>query len=194
MKRMIFYCLLLVSILLSACAPSATPTLEPPTAEPPTTEPITTSSFQLTSTAFEPGGAIPPKYACGGEEVSPALNWNEPPTGTQSFALIMDDPDASSVPFVHWVIYNIPASARSLPEAVPTDEILPDGSLNGRTSIYSIGYMGPCPPSGVHHYSFKLYALDNILDFSAPALKDDLLKAMEGHILAQSELIGTFQK
>lgn len=194
MKRIVFYCLILIILLLTACAPSATATPVPVTSEPLTTEPVETAPLQLTSDAFEHEGTIPPKYACGAEDVSPALHWNEPPAGTQSFALIMDDPDAGSTPFVHWVIYNIPTSARGLPEAVPTDQALPDGSLNGRTSMYSIGYMGPCPPSGAHHYFFTLYALDTTLEFPAPANKDDLLKAMEGHILAQSELIGIYSQ
>ena len=198
MKRNLFYCLVLTSILLSACAPSVTP--EPPTPVPPTTEPtaaepIATSApaaLQLTSDAFEHDGPIPSKYACGGEDVSPALTWSEPPAGTQSFALIMDDPDAGSTPFVHWVIFNIPASTRGLPEAVPTEDTLPDGSINGRTSRFSTGYMGPCPPGGVHHYRFHIYALDAMLDLESGTGKGDLLIAMEGHILAEGELIGTY--
>lgn len=197
MKRNIFYCLLLL-VILSACAPAATPeppTPVPPTVEPTPAEPTATAApavLQITSDAFEHEGTIPADYACGGVEVSPALTWSEPPTGTQSFALIMDDPDSSSVPFVHWVIFNIPASARGLPEAMPNDEVLPDGSIQGRTSRFSTGYMGPCPPGGIHHYRFHIYALDTMLDLEPGIGKGDLLIAMEGHILAEGELVGTY--
>ena len=188
MKRIVFYCLVLMSILLSACAPSATATSALPTAEPTKTE--VTVSFQLTSDAFIHGQSIPAKYTCTGKNVSPALAWNEPPTGTQSFALIVDDPDAGSIPYVHWVFFNIPASVRALPEAMPYDATLPDGSSIGEGGVYQ----GPCPPSGTHRYFFKLYALDKILDNNISANKDELLKAMDGHILAQAELMGTFAK
>jgi len=151
-------------------------------------------AFQLTSDAFVHGQSIPAKYTCAGKNVSPALTWNEPPAGTQSFVLILDDPDAGSVPFVHWVLFNIPAKTRHLPEAFPMDETFPDGSVSGRTSTYATGYMGPCPPSGVHRYSFRLYALDVTLNLQARTSKTDLLKAMDGHILAQSELVGGFGK
>jgi len=207
MKRNVFYCVLLMSILLSACAsaPAATATTNPPTQTsiPPTAEvtvtqePLSTESpvsLQLTSDAFEPDGPIPPKYACGAENVSPALHWNEPPAGTQTFAIIMDDPDAGSVPFVHWVIFNIPASARGLPEAVPATDTLPDGTVNGRSGMFTVGYVGPCPPSNVHHYHFHLYALDTTIDLPSVAGKGELLIEMEGHILAEAELIGTFTK
>jgi Raf kinase inhibitor-like YbhB/YbcL family protein len=170
MKYLTVY--LVTALLLTACGTTPTP-VTPPHVYPITATPsavvepaVTPSSvtLTLTSDAFGHEQPIPSKYACGGENVSPALSWNDPPEGTQSFALIMDDPDAGSVPFVHWVIFNIPASARGLPEAVPTDDTLPDGSINGRTSNYSSGYMGPCPPSDVHNYVFRLYALDTLLD------------------------------
>jgi len=188
MKQIIFYCLVLTPILLSACAASATPTPEPPTAEPTVME--ATVSFQLTSDAFAYGQFIPAKYTCSGKNISPALAWNEPPAGTQSFALIVDDPDAGSIPYVHWVAFNISASVRALPEAMPYYATLPNGSPIGKVGLYQ----GPCPPSGTHHYFFKLYALDKILNDEISINKDKLLEAMDGHILAQSELMGTFQK
>lgn len=151
-------------------------------------------SFTLTSPAFTNGAAIPPEYSCRGRDISPALAWSEPPAGTQSFALIMDDPDAPMGTWVHWVIFNIPASSRGLSEAVPTDPQLSDGSLQGRTSAGSNGYHGPCPPSGTHRYFFKLYALDTTLALSSKADKKDVLAAMEGHILASAELMGTFSR
>lgn len=151
-------------------------------------------SIELTSPAFAQGQPIPQKYSCRGEDVSPALSWGEPPAGTQSFALIMDDPDAPVGTWVHWVLFNIPASARGLPEAFPPDATLPDGSLSGKNSWGNTGYGGPCPPSGTHRYFFKLYALDEALALSAGASKGELEKAMVGHILAQGELMGTFTR
>ena len=148
--------------------------------------------LKITSPAFADGEAIPVDYSCDGNNINPALSWEEPPAGTKSFALIMDDPDASSTPWVHWVIFNIPVSARGLDEGLPTDAKLSDGSLQGRSSAYSTGYHGPCPPSGTHHYVFKLYALDTILSLDESTNKSALLDAMDGHILANGELIGTF--
>lgn len=155
------------------------------------TEPVN-ASIEITSSTFANDGSIPVDYSCDGSDISPALAWTEPPAATKSFALIMDDPDASSTPWVHWVIFNIPASARGLDEGLPTDAKLSDGSLQGRSSAYSTGYHGPCPPSGTHHYVFKLYALDTILSLDESTNKSALLDAMDGHILANGELIGTF--
>jgi len=149
-------------------------------------------AFEFSSPAFGNGEPIPPVYSCKGRDVSPALTWTEPPAGTQSFALIMDDPDAPMGTWVHWVIFNIPTSARGLPEGVPTDPELGDGSRQGITSARTNGYHGPCPPSGVHRYFFKLYALDTTLSLPTSAGKQDLLQAMEGHILANLEWMGTF--
>ncbi|NJC95663.1 MAG: YbhB/YbcL family Raf kinase inhibitor-like protein [Anaerolineales bacterium] len=151
-------------------------------------------SLDLTSSAFTQGQPIPEKYSCRGDDVSPALTWNDPPEGTQAFALIVDDPDAPAGTWVHWVIFNIPASARGLSEGIPSGESLPDGSLQGRNSSGTTGYNGPCPPSGTHRYFFKLYALDEMLGISAGANKGELEKAMVGHILARGELMGTFSK
>ncbi len=148
----------------------------------------------LTSTAFTHGAMIPKRYTCDDQDISPPLSWSEPPEKTQSFALIMDDPDAPMGTWVHWVIYNIPVTARALPEGVPADGDLPDGSRQGRNSWRKIGYGGPCPPSGTHRYFFKLYALDTVLALAAGATKDELLKAMEGHILAQAELMGRYTR
>lgn len=149
-------------------------------------------SFEITSPAFANAEQIPADYSCKGRNISPALIWSEPPAATQSFALIMDDPDAPMGTWVHWVLFNIPASTRDLKEGTSTDPQLSDGSLQGKTSAGSNGYHGPCPPSGIHRYFFKLYALDTMLDLSSNADKKDLLAAMEGHILANAELMGTF--
>jgi len=150
--------------------------------------------FELTSTAFAPGEPIPRKYSCDGEDISPPLQWSDPPQGTQSFALIADDPDAPLGTWVHWVLYNLPAEARALPEAVPPDAELPDGSRHGQNSWRRLDYGGPCPPSGTHRYVFKLYALDMVLDLKAGASKKQVLKAMEGHILAQAEVMGVYSR
>ena len=147
----------------------------------------------LNTSAF-PGGVIPKKFTCDGSDVSPALAWTDPPRGTESFALIADDPDAPAGTWVHWVLYDLPANARGLPEGVPQDRQLRDGSRQGRNDFGKIGYNGPCPPRrSVHRYFFKLYALDGKTNLKPGATKSDLERAMKGHILAQSEVMGTFQ-
>jgi len=157
-------------------------------------------SIELTSSAFVQGEPIPPKHACIGDaasslkDVSPDLSWGEPPAGTQSFALIMDDPDAPVGTWDHWILFNIPASARSLPESIGANATQLDGSMSGKNSWGKTGYGGPCPPSGTHRYFFKLYALDEMLAISAGATKGELEKAMVGHILGTGELMGTFSK
>ena len=152
------------------------------------------ASMNLTSTAFSYGEPIPVKYSCKGEDVSPSLAWDEPPAGTKSLALIMDDPDAPAGTWDHWVLYNIPTSAHGWPENTPRDAELVNGAHQGKNSGGRIGYDGPCPPSGTHRYFFKLYALDTTLSLSSNADKKAVLAAMEGHILAQAELMGTFSK
>ena len=195
MKHINFYFSLLIPILLAmllaSCASPATPRPDTTILEP-TTE--ATMSIQLTSDAFAHEGPIPAQFACTGSDISPSLTWSEPPVGTQSFALIMDDPDAPSGTWVHWVLFNIPTSARGFTEAIPSQGALSDGSMHGKNSGGNLGYNGPCPPSGTHRYFFKLYALDEMLGLSSGADKGELLKAMEGHILAQGELMGTFSK
>lgn len=155
-------------------------------------------TFSITSPSFTKGGEIPSKHTCEGPNISPALVWKDIPPGTKSLALIVDDPDAPDpeapkMTWVHWVLYNIPATAAGLAEKVAVKD-LPAGTREG-TSDYKRGaWGGPCPPIGRHRYFFKLYALDTLLpDLGAPT-KDALLKAMEGHVLAQTELMGTYQK
>jgi len=147
----------------------------------------------LTSTAFSQGGEIPVKYTCKGEDLSPPLSWSGVPEGAKSLVLICDDPDAPRGTFVHWVVYNIPSSASGLPEGVPAEPSLEDGTLQGTNHFGKIGYGGPCPPPGpAHRYFFKLYALDTTLELPPGATKEQVLKAMEGHVLAETELVGTF--
>ncbi len=152
-------------------------------------------AFVVHSTAFDEGGWIPKKYTCEGENVSPEIVWQNPPEGTQSFALICDDPDAPMKVWVHWVIWGIPKDATSLKEAIPTEPTLDDGSLQGKNDFGKIGYGGPCPPPGKpHRYFFKLYALDTIPQLEPGATKDELLKAIDGHILGQCQTMGKYQR
>ncbi len=151
-------------------------------------------SMELKSGAFQPSGLIPAKYTCDGEDISPPLNWSDPPSGTESFALISDDPDAPVGTWVHWVIWNIPASARALDEDVPKTASLRNGAKQGTTDFRRIGYGGPCPPSGTHRYFFKLYALDTTLNLPSSTTKKDLEKAMQAHIVGQAELMGKYQR
>lgn len=149
--------------------------------------------FQIASKAFSQGEMIPKKFTCDDSDVSPALTWTDAPAGTQNFALIMEDPDAPVGLWIHWVIYGVPGDAHELAEGLPKQDQLPGGIKQGRNSFQKIGYGGPCPPPGKpHRYFFKLYALDTKLDLAARGAKADLERAMKGHILAQSELIGKY--
>ena len=153
----------------------------------------------LSSPAFAHGGEIPSRFTCDGDDVSPALAWSGAPEGTQSLALIVDDPDAPdpAAPkrvWVHWVLYNIAPTAKGVPEAVTRASLGP-GARGALNDWNRQGYGGPCPPIGRHRYFHKLYALDSILpDLGARARKADVERAMEGHILARAELIGTYQR
>lgn len=178
-----------------------TPTVTPPPVTTPPTTPATTEpttppepeEMVITSAGFEHEGIIPNAYSCDGADISPELNWTGVPAGAQSLALIMDDPDAPGGTFVHWVIFNIPADATGLEENVPKTATLASGAIQGRNGFGEIGYGGPCPPSGQsHRYFFKLYALDTTLDLASGASKAQLLAAIEGHILAEAQLMGNF--
>lgn len=152
----------------------------------------------LSSKSFNHQGEIPRQYTCEGKDISPPLAWSGAPDNTKSFALIVDDPDAPDPKapqrvYVHWVLYNMPASAGGLEEAVASDK-LPGGTKEGKNDWGRTGYGGPCPPIGRHRYFHKLYALDTELPDLGAATKKELLEAMEGHILAQAELIGTYEK
>jgi len=150
--------------------------------------------MQIRSPAFASGGAIPAMHTCDGADTSPALSWTGAPSGTRSFALIADDPDAPGKTWVHWVVWNIPASAAALPQDVPKKAQLPDGTRQGLTDFGRAGYGGPCPPSGVHRYYFTLYALDAALELPATTTKAALVKALEGHVLAEAQLMGTYTR
>ena len=144
--------------------------------------------IQITSAAFEEGTTIPVKYTCDGEDISPPLAWSGVPDGTKSLVLITDDPDAPVGTWVHWVLFNLPADTNSLPEGVQ------GVGTDGNNSWRRPGYGGPCPPSGTHRYFFKLYALDTALEVEPGMTKQDLLDAMQGHILAIGQLMGTFTR
>jgi len=150
------------------------------------------ASIEVTSTAFQAGERIPVKYTCDGDDVSPPLSWSSIPAGTKSLALICDDPDAPMGTWVHWVIYNLPATATGLPENVPPHPILKDGARQGMSDFKRIGYGGPCPPSGTHRYSFRVYAIDSKLELEPGVAKADILKGMEGHLLAEGSLMGRY--
>lgn len=152
-------------------------------------------AWELTSSAFKHNANIPQKFTCQGEDVSPALSWGQAPEGTQSIALICDDPDAPMGTWVHWVLWNLPAETTSLEENISKSDSLDNGAQQGITDFKRVGYGGPCPPPGnAHRYFFKLYALDTQLNLSNKATKADLEKAMEGHILANGELIGLYKR
>jgi Raf kinase inhibitor-like YbhB/YbcL family protein len=148
--------------------------------------------FMLKSSAFEDGAMIPQKYSCEGDNVSPPLSWSGAPKGTKSLALICDDPDAATGTYVHWLLWNLPPDTLSLPEGAPPEIVLADVQ-QGLESWPPAGYFGPCPPPGKpHRYFFKLYALDTELTLPVDAEKVAIEQAMEGHILAQTQLMGRY--
>ncbi len=152
-------------------------------------------TLQLKSPAFENGGDIPKKHTCDGPDVSPALSWSESPAAAKSYCVIMDDPDAPGRTWVHWVLYNLPAGMSSLPEGIPKEKELADGTRQGRNDFARPGYGGPCPPRGpAHRYFFKLYALDVTLDLQPGASKAELERAMGKHVLAQGQLMGRYKR
>lgn len=159
-----------------------------------TKQAIRKTPFTLTSSAFTHNGVIPTKYTGDGENISPALQWQHAPKGTQSFALIVDDPDAEGKPWVHWLLFNIPASVSQLPEGIKKGNFV-SGATNfyyTRDGIFQYG--GPFPPSGTHHYHFTLYALDTKLNLTQDAERENLEEAMKGHILGKAQLIGLYKR
>jgi len=154
--------------------------------------------FTLTSPAFKHDNPIPVKFTGDGPDVSPALKWENPPEGTKEFILIMDDPDAPTPkPWVHWVIYAIPADTNELPEAVKKSETLdvPKGAFQGLNSWNTVGYRGPAPPPGkVHHYHFQLFALNAAMTLPPGQTKEAVLTAIQGHVLAKTVLTGTYKR
>lgn len=153
------------------------------------------AAFSISSPSFPNGGEIPKKFSCSGDDVSPQLIWTEPPAGTATFALLLDDPDAPAGNWNHWAIWNLPASARSLHEAVGKSRRLPDESQQGVNDFKKVGYNGPCPPANKpHHYHFRLFAVDTKLNLTGDAGKPEVEGAMKGHVLARAEWMGTFRR
>jgi Raf kinase inhibitor-like YbhB/YbcL family protein len=155
-------------------------------------------ALKITSPAFEHGGPMAAKYTCEGQDIAPPLRWEGVPEGTRSLALVVDDPDAPDpaapkMTYVHWVLYNLPPDAGGLPEGVSSSN-LPAGTREGVNDWRRTGYGGPCPPIGRHRYFHKLYALDVVLEDLQQPTKSRLLKAMEGHVIARAEIVGTYQK
>lgn len=184
MRRVVIVSVALLALVVTGCAPTG-----------PSPQPTPRATMQVSSSAFGPGEMIPTRYTCDGEDVSPPLRWAEVPAGTKSFALIVDDPDAPVATFVHWVLYNIPAERRDLPEGVPRQLEVPDIGLQGTNDFKDnrIGYRGPCPPPGKpHRYFFKLYALDTTLDVIKGASAATVERALRGHVLAQGQLMGRY--
>ena len=152
-------------------------------------------TITVTSSAFAAREPIPTRYTCDGADLSPPLAWSEVPQGTQSLALIADDPDAPMGTWVHWVLYGLPADTRELPEGVPAKETVLDGARQGTNDFGRIGYGGPCPPpNGPHRYFFKLFALDAEPELGPGATKDELLAAMRGHVLGGGQLMGLYRR
>lgn len=150
--------------------------------------------MRVRSSAFTDGGMIPEKYTCDGEGISPPIVWESVSDNIRSFALICEDPDAPMGTFTHWVVYDLPSDVTELPEHIPNKDRLPNGGLQGINSLHKTGYFGPCPPSGTHRYFFKVYALDKKLDIGPSADKDRLMEAMKGHIVAQGQIMGKYQR
>ena len=149
--------------------------------------------FELKSASFRENGAIAMKYTCDGANVSVPLKWTDPPEHVKSFAVIVDDPDAPSGTFVHWVLYDLPGDARQLTEGVPPKRVLDNGAKQGMNDFHKIGYGGPCPPPGpAHRYVFKLYALNDVTGLHPGATKEQLLRAIKGRISAEAQLTGAY--
>jgi Raf kinase inhibitor-like YbhB/YbcL family protein len=153
------------------------------------------SAFRIESAAFKEGAFIPARFSCQGENVSPQLKWTDPPAGTRSLALIVDDPDAPVGTWTHWVVFNLPAQTRAMEENATKQDELTNGGLQGMTSFGSVGYGGPCPPPGKpHRYIFKLYALDTMLSLKPGASREEVVAALRSHTLGEAQLMGRFKR
>jgi Raf kinase inhibitor-like YbhB/YbcL family protein len=152
-------------------------------------------SFSLTSTTFKNGEKIPRRYTCDGEDTSPPLFWSGAPNGTESYAIILEDPDAPGGTFTHWVLYDLPATTTSLPEGAGKNGKFKESSKQGVNDFGRIGYGGPCPPEGTHRYIFRLYALNIAgLNLKEKATKEEVLKTAKGHVISETELVGTYSR
>jgi Raf kinase inhibitor-like YbhB/YbcL family protein len=182
------------AVLVPTEAPAPTKEQAVASTEVPPTQTEAPVPFELTSTVFKQGEPIPIKYSCKGEDISPSVAWGDPPQGTQSFVLVVDDPDAPGGTWIHWIVFNIPADVRELPEDMPADMKFGDvTALFGANSWGRADYGGPCPPSGTHRYFFKLHALDTTLALESGS-RSKVLASLEEHTLAKTELMGIFSK
>jgi Raf kinase inhibitor-like YbhB/YbcL family protein len=197
MKLALYTALLSSTFLLSACRGAAAPPAAKANAA---ATPAATAgegrnmTLKLTSTAFADGGEIPPKYTCDGADYSPPLAWSGVPERAKSLALVVDDPDAPGGTWVHWVIYQIPAAEKGFTAGTPAPDVVPADARQGKNDFGRVGYGGPCPSDGTHRYYFKLYALDTDLNLPSAATKDQLLKAVDGHVLAEGQLMGRYAR
>jgi Raf kinase inhibitor-like YbhB/YbcL family protein len=181
--------MILLLLTMFGCAPRPQPAAPSPT---PAAQKGTIMELKLTSASFKAGQAIPRQYTCDGVNVSPPLEWGHAPKNARTIAIIADDPDAPGGTWVHWVLFNLPAENIGLVENLPATENLKAGGFHGKNDFDKIGYGGPCPPSGTHRYIFKIYAVDAELPLKAGATKADVEKAMQGHIVAQGQLMGSY--
>lgn len=171
-----------LSAILFSCKPETPEIVDPPLKE-----------FKFWSAAFLNDSMIPAKYTCDGNNISPELKWENAPGPTQSFALIMEDPDAPTDTFVHWILYDMPATQTQIAEKI-IDGDQANGAKHGKSSFMVAGYRGPCPPSGTHRYFFTLYALDKMLNIPPGKTKAELKQEMSGHIIKQLQLVGKYQR
>jgi Raf kinase inhibitor-like YbhB/YbcL family protein len=179
------------SLALAGCSSGPRPQPLQPTAN---QSPDQKNEIKVTSVAFQQGQPIPLQYTCAGVNISPPLEWSGVPKTAKTIAIVADDPDAPGGTWVHWVLYNVPADNIGFVENVPASETLKAGGFQGKNDFGKIGYGGPCPPSGTHRYFFKLYAVDAELPLKAGATRAELEKALEGHIVAQGQLMGTYHR
>lgn len=189
MKKLTLIALLGASVM-AACTNTGSQTISA-TNPPPLNAP---TPFRIESNAFKQGDTIPAIYTCDSSNISPQLHWNNPFKNTASFALIVDDPDAPMGTWVHWVLYNMPPTDTVLQTNTPRDTMLANGAREGIPSFGRPGYGGPCPPNGTHRYFFKMYALDEMVPYPAGLTKKQLLSVMQGHILAEAQLMGLYRK
>ena len=191
MRKRISAFTIFASLILCGCASSPKSL---PTATPPAQSADNKTGFKLTSVAFQEGQPIPRPYSCDGVNISPPLEWSGVPKTAKTVAIIADDPDAPAGTWTHWVLYNLPADNIGLVENVPATENLKAGGFQGKNDFAKVGYGGPCPPSGTHRYFFRIYAADGELSLKAGATRTELEKALEGHVVGQAQLMGTYHR
>jgi Raf kinase inhibitor-like YbhB/YbcL family protein len=192
MSKTILLAIFFIVLIGSSCARQPIIVPHQPTNPGPTRQ-AATPQIQVTSTAFKEGKAIPRQFTCQGINISPPLEWTPTPHA-KTIAIIANDPDAPAGEWTHWLVYNLPAATMGLIENMPAEEKVAGGGMQGKNDFGKTAYGGPCPPKGTHRYFFKVYALDTEVALKSGAAKDQLLKAIEGHILAQGQLMGTFAK